>query len=430
MRKSVFSDKPWAGYALLAAVGVLVAILLFEVAIRFTPYAEPHTVTYDSVLGWQLIPNASGWHRSEHWQWFTVNSGGMRDVNISVKKPPNTFRIAVLGDSFTEADVVPMHDAFFWVMQRRLRACPALSGKRVQVLNFGVRDYGTAQELLMLRERTWRYSPDFVVLAIYTGNDIRNNSVALEVNKCRPFWVQHGDAFEPGGPFIDSPWFRFRCFARFESRYSQTADMAGNAVITLKNIVRSYTKKKSKPIPGSQIGPGFGYDPLYVEPTKPVWQRAWRVTDWEITQVARDVARHNVPFLAVTLSNPVQVYPDAKRRRALAELMGVPDLFYPDRHITKLGSREGFPVLNLAPPMAQYADAHHAYLHGFPPDLLGRGHWNATGHHVAGRLIAERICQMLSEKANGVTPTAASALASQGAAPAASASDSSAPPAH
>ena len=412
MRSWFSADKSWLGNVTVAVVGVLAAILLFEVAIRFTPYAEPHTVTYDSVLGWRLIPNASGWHRSEHWQWFTVNSGGMRDVNISVKKPPRTFRVAVLGDSYTEADVVPMRDAFFSVMQQRLRACPALSGKRVQVLNFGVRHYGTAQELLTLRERAWRYSPDFVVLAIYTGNDIRNNSVALELNKCRPFWVRHGDGFEPGGPFIDSPWFRFKCFVRFESRYSQTADMAGNAIITLRNLIRSYTRGKHQPPPGSQIGPGFSTDPLYAAPDNPVWSRAWRVTDWEITQVARNVARHKVGFLAVTLSNPVQVYPDPSRRRALAELMGVPDLFYPDRRIAALAGRKGFPVLTLAPTMQAYADAHHAYLHGFAPDSLGRGHWNALGHRVAGKLMADRICQMLTGNADGESGAAASSPAS------------------
>ena len=407
MRKLFSPGKSWLGNVIVTILGVLAAILLFEVAIRFTPYAEPHTVTYDAVRGWQLIPDSSGWHRTEHWQWFTVNSGGMRDVNISVKKPPGTFRIAVLGDSYTEADVVPMHDAFFWVIQRRLRACPALSGKRVEVLNFGVRDYGTAQELLTLRTRAWRYSPDFVVLAIYTGNDIRNNSVGLEVNKCRPFYVQHGDRFELGGPFIDSPWFRFRCFVRFESRYSETADIAGNAIITLKNVLRSYTRENHAPAPGSQIGPGFATDPLYAAPRNPVWRRAWRVTDWEITQVARDAAAHKVPFLAVTLSNPVQVYPDPARRHALAELMGVPDLFYPDRRIAALGRREGFPVLTLAPKMQAYADAHHAYLHGFPPKLLGRGHWNALGHRVAGTLMARRICRMLSGETGGASVQAA-----------------------
>lgn len=400
MSRSFSAGRFWLANSLVVIVGVLAAILVFEVAVRFTPYAEPHTVTYDSVRGWQLIPGGSGWHRSERQQWITINRAGQRDVNHSLKKPPGTFRIAVLGDSYTEADVVPMHDAFWCVMQQQLRSCPALVGKRVEAINFGVRDYGTAQELMTLRHRAWQYSPDFVVLAIFTGNDIRNNFVGLEVNKCRPFYFPLGDGFVLKGPFTDSRWFRFRCFVRFESRYSQTADIAGDAVITLKNLIRSYERGKRKPRPGSQLGPGFFAEPLYVPPDNPVWDKAWRVTDWEITQVARNAARHNAGFLAVTLSNPVQVYPNPASRRALAELMGVSDLFYPDRRIAAVGRRNGFPVLTLAPPMQAYADAHHAYLHGFAPDYLGRGHWNALGHRVAGQLIAERICRMLSDKAD------------------------------
>ena len=60
--------------------------------------------------------------------------------------------------------------------------------KKVEVINFGVSDYGTAQELIVLREKVWFYDPDFVLLAIFTQNDISNNSVALEKQKMRPFF--------------------------------------------------------------------------------------------------------------------------------------------------------------------------------------------------------------------------------------------------
>ena len=57
---------------------------------------------------------------------------------------------------------------------------PATHFKRVEVLNFGCDGYGTAQEFILLRDRVWRYAPDVVVLAVFTGNDIRNNSLVLE----------------------------------------------------------------------------------------------------------------------------------------------------------------------------------------------------------------------------------------------------------
>ena len=57
---------------------------------------------------------------------------------------------------------------------------------------------------------------------------------------------------------------------------------------------------------------------------------------------------------------------------------------------------EGFQVLSLAPPMQAYADAHHTFLAGFNTTKLGVGHWNADGHRVAGELIAQKICAMLT----------------------------------
>ena len=44
----------------------------------------------------------------------------------------------------------------------------------MEALNFGVSGYGTARELLTLKDDVWRYAPDLVRLAFYTGNDVRN----------------------------------------------------------------------------------------------------------------------------------------------------------------------------------------------------------------------------------------------------------------
>ena len=70
--------------------------------------------------------------------------------------------------------------------------------------------------------------------------------------------------------------------------------------------------------------------------------------------------------------------------------LGVGDLSYPDRRLAEFGRREGIPVLNLAPPMAQQAEEHDVFFHGFKGSL-GTGHWNREGHRVAGELIASWV---------------------------------------
>ena len=34
-------------------------------------------------------------------------------------------------------------------------------------------------------------------------------------------------------------------------------------------------------------------------------------------------------------------------------------------------------------------------MHGFANTKLGTGHWNETGHQLAGQLIADRLCDLI-----------------------------------
>jgi len=214
----------------LILVGVLVAFVIAEVVVRVFNLAPAELYTYDPYVGWKLKPGASGWQTHEGNAFIEVNRDGFRGPDYSFEKPPGTLRIAVLGDSFTEAQHVPFEDTFCSVIQRDLQAqCPfAIGGNRiprriftqVEVINFGCDGYGTTQELMTLRHWVWRYSPDVVVLAFFNGNDVRNNSVVLEADKCRPFFIHKDGQLVLGGPFEDSPSFRFHCMMRFESSFA------------------------------------------------------------------------------------------------------------------------------------------------------------------------------------------------------------------
>ena len=379
----------------LALFGVLFALTFGEVALRVSGFAGPDLYNYDYWRGWGLRAGAAGWQRSEGDAIVSVNRYGFRGPAVTPEKPAGVYRIAVLGDSFTEAQQVNYHQSFSAVMQRRLGECPAMDGRKVQVLDFGVDGYGTAQEYLTLKHFVWKFSPDAVVLAIFTGNDIRNNSVVLEGDKCRPFYVFRDGKLVLGGPFDDSTMFRLNCMARFESRRSAVLDLVGSLHGYIMNIKR---RLHPKPNPRHIVRTERGLDyTIYSAPADQVWRDAWAVTEAEIEMIHQSVAGHGAQFFAVTLANPMQDIPDPAMRARYMKQLGVSNLFYPDFRIKALGERDDFPVLNLAPPMQQYADSHHVFLHGFSNTQLGSGHWNAEGHRVAGRLIAAWICQHLAD---------------------------------
>jgi hypothetical protein len=144
------------------------------------------------------------------------------------------------------------------------------------------------------------------------------------------------------------------------------------------------------------ISDELGIDNLiYRQPTADdaAWQEAWRVTE-ELLRLMRDEVRgRGARFLVATLSNGVQVHPRPEARAAFLARVGANDIFYPDARLKLFGDSEGFPVLTLAPSLQQYAEQHQVFLHGFDANL-GNGHWNSTGHRVAGELLAQKICDL------------------------------------
>ena len=151
----------------LALAGVAIAFLVAEAAVRVSGLAKPSLYTWDAYRGWGLKPGASGWQRDEGAGFVRVNRAGFRGPEWTIAKPPDALRIAVVGDSFTEAPQVAYDETFCAVAEHALGGCNGLSRKRVQVMDFGTDAYGTAQELVTLRRHVWQYSPDLVVLAFF-----------------------------------------------------------------------------------------------------------------------------------------------------------------------------------------------------------------------------------------------------------------------
>ena len=154
----------------------MAALLLCELALRLLGVSYPVFVWTDPVRGVAHIPGVSGGKQlPDGRRWVEINSDGWRGPEVALRHPPGTLRIALLGDSFIEAFEVPFDSTVGEVVERRLTA---LRGGPVEVLNFGQGGYGTTQELLTLEHEVWKYSPDLVLLAVTTGNDISDNSRA------------------------------------------------------------------------------------------------------------------------------------------------------------------------------------------------------------------------------------------------------------
>ena len=381
--------------------GVLVGACAAEVGLRIVGFSYPQFYEIDSSLGYSLRPNIEGWYRKEGVSYVRINSDGLRDREHSKIKPADTVRVAVLGDSYTEAMHVEMDQTFWKVAEQNLQNCLEPGGKKIEVINFGVSGYGTAQEFLMLHQRVWQYSPDVILLAVTANNDVTDNSRALRKANDVPYFVYTDGRLTLDDSFKETKTFQVRQsapsrLATWIQDHSRLIQLINSANRSFKYWMTARKARRAAANSAETKGPVQGDEPgienaVYKQPNDPVWNDAWRVTEGLIAQMRDEATSRNARLVVVILSHGIQVYPDPKVRQNFINRYGISDLFYPDHQFEKICEREHVPAIILAPRLQDYAERNKAYLHGFGSDI-GNGHWNQLGHRIAGELIAADLC--------------------------------------
>lgn len=99
---------------------------------------------------------------------YNINNEGFRDTDFTPIKPPGTYRIALIGDSFAFGQGVYQDKIFANLLE------PVLSqrtGCNVEIYNFGIPAYQTVNEAAMFQYKALDYHPDMVVVW-YVLNDL------------------------------------------------------------------------------------------------------------------------------------------------------------------------------------------------------------------------------------------------------------------
>lgn len=96
-----------------------------------------------------------------------INSDGLRDYEYTKGKPDGTYRIAFIGDSVTFGWGVPFNETTPKILEDMLNNN---KNKKYEVINFGIGNYNTKQELTLLKEKVLDYNPDMVILGYYIND--------------------------------------------------------------------------------------------------------------------------------------------------------------------------------------------------------------------------------------------------------------------
>jgi hypothetical protein len=378
--------------------GVVFASILIicELSLRLSHYSsEPQLYVPDVQLGWKLRPGASGIVASENRQFVHINSHGFRDVEHAYDKPKDTVRIAVLGNSWTEALQVPQNKTYTAILESKLTGSACFTGKRVEVLNFGVAGYSTGQELMVLQQEAWKYHPDLVLLSLYPARDIANN--VRELNNAvnpeqSPYFILDGGKLALDDSFRALSALQPREIAFQNLRYSVNQHVLFlQAIGALQRWGKVHVAMASLQEKAERIGLDNLEYTIYAPPPDPVIQKAWRVTEALLIAMRDEAQLHGAQFRVVVLPTRPQVIPEREAQQALLQKIGAHDFSYAGKRIREFGAHECIEVIDLVPALAAYSSTNHVFLNGFNRSNIGSGHWNETGHRVAGEAIAAQL---------------------------------------
>jgi len=148
-----------------AAVAVVVVILVLECLFAMAGVGEQEYLRVDKVLGFVPMENKHVTWRKEGYGSIQFNSQGRNDIERPFAKPANTYRIAIVGDSFVESLQVDRSQNFCTLLEKTLNAKYG-ANHHIEVLNFGCSANSLGQFYKKIDTQVLRYQPDVVMIGI------------------------------------------------------------------------------------------------------------------------------------------------------------------------------------------------------------------------------------------------------------------------
>jgi SGNH hydrolase-like domain, acetyltransferase AlgX len=175
-------------------------------------------------------------------------------------------------------------------------------------------------------------------------------------------------------PEEPSPVFESEAYAWVRSRLRHGAPRAYNALARL---------RLWEPMGGEKIEEDDQLR-VYKRRRQAQVEQAWTITERILQATAAEAASHGTRFAVVYVPSRMEVSDrDWDLTRLTYDLdEGVWDRGLVARRVTQMGQADGFPVLDLTPPLR---DVTHRWRE---PYFVYDGHWNALGHRAAGEAVA------------------------------------------
>jgi len=209
-----------------------------------------------------------------------INALGLRGGEVEIPKPPDRFRIVVMGDSLTFGNGVRDDETY----SRRLETMLQAAGLRsTEVINAGIPGYDSWQEALLLEEVVLSLDPDLVLLGFY------ENDVSQRPMTTRPVIGATGESPRTGlAARLGDRWI-------FLLKRSQLLVLAWEA----------YQRARVRWLPPPEARVRMA---LLNGENYPPTEAGWAEVDASLRHMASRLKREGVPFGIVVFPMPEQVW--------------------------------------------------------------------------------------------------------------------------
>lgn len=374
----------------LALISGLMFLTFMEVFFRWDNYRNRSIETracrrQSSQFHHELVPSSVC--RSKYPEWdveFRVNNLGFRGRDITIQKPPDVYRILLVGDSFIEGESVEEQKASAVLAEQELAY---ETGKKTEIVNMGVMSYAPEIYYRVIKDKGLPLNPDLVIANVDMSDFQNDYAYAKDMDEDGNF---RNILFQQqmGQPHVALPsvgseikfWLRSNSVL-----YPAVADR-------IKQLIR---KIKKIPEPTVFLANDLNSDPHYITRSDENASNpdAWKEISANLIMI-RDLMKQNKIPLVVTIYPYGHQAGENEWGKGRVRNGFETGKIYPATAadlLVEFGNRNGIRVVNFVPDFIKAANAETGFLY-YPQD----GHFTEKGHRVMADKLKEVIGDYLT----------------------------------
>ena len=219
-----------------------------------------------------------------------ANELGFRDTDHDFKKPANTYRIVLIGDSLTYGPGVNFEDSYPGILEKIIKKNNK-SMKKIEVIKLGMIFYAPQQYYSLYEEYGKKYDPDLIILSFHLLTDPYD---AYEFNENKRFYFLK--SIPDILPYQISQPLKEHSYV-FKAALSAYYGWANNQEIKIEEKV--FQGKKNR----------YQYF-TQVSSSTPFMKEGWKHSEHYVNSLIKDASLNGSKIVVVSFPSPVQVIPD------------------------------------------------------------------------------------------------------------------------